>query len=485
MDDFQGNGRKLGYDAEISGPSAAELQDSREYECSLPDADHELGFGLHHKLLTPEEVFEAATRMKGERLSFNKQVAPIRIAALRGADFGIALSRPNEFHRHAKHFSDALSARSKMPDAAYRIYELAAANAALSEGYDGRSGEFKYQRQITRNSEEAAAILLDCNPSSRFFSERLEGDPFYPGLMAYRDKVLQLEDRMKANGEFKKDALQRLSLIAQDLSFTPNAAVHMINQAEKLYLAYAQDINYLATHNQKLVASIAFKHLNSARSKGSILDIKDLISYGNIGLLKALEKYEPERGFKLSTYAIWWIRQSIMRGIADTRSGIRLPVHVQAHNNEIGRAISRLKTQFGGAYQPTQEEIADEMGVDMDWLERHNRNTRQVVSLDTVCGEDDDTTLMSFVADESAESPSAKADVSITSNKLQVAMSSLTERERKILTLRFGLGGGGERTLEEIGEEYGITRERIRQIEVKALKKLRHPTRSKHLEGLL
>lgn len=321
-----------------------------------------------------------------------------------------------------------------------------------------------------------------------------ELDTVYARLLEENIDVFEVGDEVV---ETKEDPLESLKkqleeLTAKEAKSTSDPVRMYLREIGKVSLLSAEDEIKLAqaaekgdkaaaqkliNANLRLVVSIAKKYV------GRGLTLLDLIQEGNIGLMKAVEKYDWRRGFKFSTYATWWIRQAITRAIADQARTIRIPVHMVETINKFIRTSRRLAQDLGR--DPTPEEVAEKMGIEVEKAREIVKISQEPTSLETPVGEEEDSRLGDFIQDEVMMAPDDAASHELLKEQMQEVLDTLAPRERRVLILRFGLEDGRQRTLEEVGKEFGVTRERIRQIEAKALRKLKHPTRSKKLKDYL
>ena len=297
-------------------------------------------------------------------------------------------------------------------------------------------------------------------------------------------------DRELASIEVTKEELEDLSVpdgISVDdhvkMYLKEIGKVHLLDPEEETALAKRmaegdeEAKKRLAEANLRLVVSIAKRYV------GRGMLFLDLIQEGNLGLIKAVDKFDYTKGYKFSTYATWWIRQAITRAIADQARTIRIPVHMVETINKLVRVSRQLVQELGR--EPTPEELAKELNMSIDKVREISKISQEPVSLETPIGEEEDSHLGDFIPDDDAPAPSEAASFVLLKEQLVEVLKTLAPREEKVLRLRFGLDDGKQRTLEEVGQEFNVTRERIRQIEAKALRKLRHPSRSKKLKDYL
>ena len=328
---------------------------------------------------------------------------------------------------------------------------------------------FHHNIEIVEESEPDDRDIMELEEENLAESDEAEEDAAGSG-----EKEIDLESSLSKSISVEDPVRMYLKEIGKVPLLTADEEVELAKRMEQGD-EYAKQ--KLCEANLRLVVPIAKKYM------GRGMLFLDLIQEGNLGLIKAVDKFDYTKGYKFSTYATWWIRQAITRSIADQARTIRIPVHMVETINKLIR-VSRQMLQEQGR-EPTPDEIAEEMGISVEKVREILKIAQEPVSLETPIGEEEDSHLGDFIPDEDAPAPAEAAAFSMLKEQLVDVLGTLTEREQKVLKLRYGLGDGRARTLEEVGREFDVTRERIRQIEAKALRKLRHPTRSKKLKDYL
>lgn len=341
--------------------------------------------------------------------------------------------------------------------------EVAAVDAELPKAQPP-ANKSKRSRTRVRRSEVTATVMLTEDPVRMYLKEIGKVD-----LLTASEEV-DLAMKIEAGLE----AASRLDEADQGTVSLTRAEMRRLNRVEQVGLDAKQQ---LISANLRLVVAIAKRYV------GRGMLFLDLIQEGNLGLIRAVEKFDYTRGFKFSTYATWWIRQAITRAIADQARTIRIPVHMVETINKLVRVQRGLLQELGR--EPTPEEIAEEMDMTPDRVREIQKISQEPVSLETPIGEEEDSQLGDFIEDNQAVVPPDAASFSMLQEQISQVLDTLAERERKVIELRFGLVDGHPRTLEEVGKEFGVTRERIRQIESKTLAKLRHPSRSSKLKDYM
>jgi RNA polymerase primary sigma factor len=332
-------------------------------------------------------------------------------------------------------------------------------------------------RQIWRRRRRGAKLLEELS----LRTSRIQ--PLMKKLAHISEKMSELEGAI-ANAAANDTPPEDVAVMREELQGlqdmvleVPDLLRKRVKATQKVFNDYEQAKRELSGGNLRLVVSIAKKY----RNRG--LSFLDIIQEGNTGLMRAVDKYEYRRGYKFSTYATWWIRQAITRAIADHARTIRIPVHMIETMSRLRNISKRLVQQLGR--EPSIEEIASEAGMSVSEARRVMKISRHPISLDRPVGESEDSYFGDFIEDESAESPVESAGQEMLKDRIEEVLKTLTYREREIIKLRYGIGDGYTYTLEEVGRIFKVTRERVRQVEAKAIRKLQHPVRSRRLEGFL
>ena len=360
-----------------------------------------------------------------------------------------------------KEISDAFEDIEVTPEEIERLYDIFEKESIeLVEDLDKELEEIEVSKEELEDLSVPEGINID-DHVKMYLKEIGKVNLLTP------EEELSLAKRM-ADGETAKEQLEE---IGEEIDEDTKKQIDLlITDGEKAKKS-------LAEANLRLVVSIAKRYV------GRGMLFLDLIQEGNLGLIKAVDKFDYTKGYKFSTYATWWIRQAITRAIADQARTIRIPVHMVETINKLVRVSRQLVQELGR--EPTPEELAKELNMPVDKVREISKISQEPVSLETPIGEEEDSHLGDFIPDEDAPAPSEAASFVLLKEQLGAVLETLSEREAKVLRLRFGLDDGRARTLEEVGKEFDVTRERIRQIEAKALRKLRHPSRSKKLKDFL
>ena len=432
---------------------------SREQEVSISrrieQAENKAAKALFGIALTNRFQIDLAKKLINREERFDKIVLDKKID-----------SRENYFRDLPKYLKQAEDIEEKL-ERQWQAYENAKTPAL----------EKRALTNFKKTEQELLAVFKGYKFKLKVFEEFLDG--LSPVLHEVEDYLYRLSAHEKSGKKIKVgdvDTIKsRLLSIRSMFRIEPGELLSLVKEIRAEMREAHKAKTEMVRANLRLVISIAKKYTNRG------LNFLDLIQEGNMGLMKAVEKFEYRRGYKFSTYATWWIRQAITRSIADQARTIRIPVHMIETLNKVMQIQKQLLQELG--HEPTPEEVANEMQMPVERVQSIMKMAQQPISLQSPVGDSDDTNFGDFIEDKSAENPYDMTAYSLLREKLMDVLDSLTPRERKVLSLRFGLQDGYSRTLEEVGKQFNVTRERIRQIEAKALRKMRHPTRIRQLHG--
>jgi RNA polymerase primary sigma factor len=435
-------------------------------------------------LLTREQEVEISKRIETAELKAQEALFEVAIIGKYIADLGQKLiDRTERFDRIV--IDKKIESRDAYFKNLPKFVELTLKNeesvAESWEEFQKAKNDADRKKILAKHSKREATLRTNF---SKYFFKLKVYEEWLETLQPVLSEIEALQgqlDRAK-HPKTKKDAAidtkaihARLKQIENEFRIEPKRFIEVVKQTNVHVREAHQAKTEMVEANLRLVISIAKKYTNRG------LSFLDLIQEGNMGLMKAVEKFEYRRGYKFSTYATWWIRQAITRSIADQARTIRIPVHMIETLNKVMQVQKQLLQEFG--HEPSPEEVADEMNLPVERVQQIMKMAQQPISLQSPVGDGDDTSFGDFIEDKSAENPYDMTAYSLLREKIVDVLDSLTERERRVLSLRFGLVDGYSRTLEEVGKQFKVTRERIRQIEAKALRKMRHPTRLRQLTG--
>ncbi len=429
--------------------------------------------GLEHKVLTREEEAEVVRKIKTAYNSYAEAITKIGIAALmigKIADKCIPIR-----YKLVKYFNDGERVIKEAKESTPKIFKSIEWNRELISQTDRINHETI--KLIEKNSKKVQDLIMPWKSRVKTLDKLLEGGEDYAGLLTYEKILKDLNEKVKSKAMGKAQYRKLCQDTAIELITIPKEFIKSMEEARKQREIYGREVEYMINHNLKLSALVAYRRARTLES-GSF-DFRDLFIEGCIGEMRALELFDPNRGYRFYTYAVWWIKQYIERAIKVSNYTIKVPTHAQEKIFKINKAIRRIQQEKGSSEMPSADEIADITGFEETKIKFLLERSQQTTSLDYQFGDDEEFTLSNLITDEKNRSAYVYASDNELKKILYKALDTLNERERKVLEYRFGLIDGWEYTLEEIGLKYKVTRERVRQIEAKALRKLRHPERLK------